>query len=166
MSRQKPRRPRWLPIVNGMAYVQDQSSKMHPTEIDKITHALTVAAKAVREGVATQRQWAIVAGSVDLAQAIERLRVVRGLHEHLTSVDDALKSIHARTMATGHWKPTALHYFEIDAIQAFIGLHAFQLRQISIFEYRRAIASAKASIRGSGGHVLTAEVQENSGAPA
>lgn len=166
MSGHKPRRPRWLPTGHTMAIALNLAAKPDPADIEQILQAITDAVRALREGVASEHQWSIVAGSVDVARAIERQGVVRGLHEHLDSADSALKSIRTRALSTGRWAPTLLHYFEIDAMQAFIGLHTFQTRQLSRAEYRRAIDSATGEIRGTGSHVTRIEIQDFSGLPA
>ena len=166
MSGHKPRRPRWLPIVNAMAVAQDHASKIDPDDIEQIVQTITLSAQALREGVATQLQWSIVAGSIDMAHAIERLGIVRGMREHWASADAALQSIHARATAAGPWRPTALHYFELDAMSAFIGLHAFQLRQLSLAEYKRAVTSATGQIQRTGGRVTVTKVHDFEGAAA
>lgn len=150
MSSRKPRRPRWPAIINAMAVAQDRATILDPSEVDTITRTIAASAQALREGTATLLQWSIVAGAIDFAHAIERQGVVRGMHEHFASADAALKSIHTRATQAGPWKPTALHYFEIDAMQTFLGLHEFQLRKLSMAEYRRAAKSATGSIRGAG----------------
>lgn len=120
MSGHKPRRPRWPAIINAMAVAQDRATILDPAEVGQIMRTISTSAQALREGTATLLQWSIVAGAIDLAHAIERQGVVRGMHEHFASADAALKSIHTRATQAGPWKPTALHYFEIDAMQAFI----------------------------------------------
>lgn len=154
MSSHKPRRPRWPAINNTMAIAQDRASKLGKRTTNQLMQTITSAATALREGVATQLQWSIVAGAVDLALAIERQGVVHGLQEHLAGAELALKSIYTRAMKTGQWHPTSLYYLEIDAIQALIGLHAFQLDQLSLAEYQRASSSAAGQIRSAGDRVL------------
>lgn len=166
MSSHKPRRPRWPAINNTFAVAQDRASKLDPADIVQIMQTITLSAKALREGVATELQWSIVAGSIDMAHAIERLGIVRGMHEHWASADDALQSIHARATESGQWIPPTLHYFELDAMSSFIGLHAFQLRQLSLAEYRRAITSAAGQIQGAGNHVIVNKIRELSGVAA
>lgn len=166
MSSHKPRRPRWLATGHTMAIALHRAAKPDPANIEQILQTLTIAAKALREGVATERQWSVLAGSLDVAMAIERQGVVRGLHEHLASADSALKSIHTRAHQTGCWKPTALHYFEIDAVNAFVNLHAYQSKQLSLAEYVRALDSATGQIRSTGGRVTMTKVRDFEGAAA
>lgn len=164
MSGHKPRRPRWPVINNTFAIAQDQASKLSPNSLNQIAQTLTTAATALREGVATRLQWSMLAGSLDLAKAIERQGVVRGLHEHLASADAALQSIYARADQGGQWRPTAMHYFEIDAVNAFVNLHAYQCRMLSLAEYKKAVASAAGQIRSSGGKVTLTKVRDGAAA--
>jgi len=166
MSSHKPRRPRWLPTGHTMALALNLAAKPDPADIEQILQAITDAVRALREGVASEHQWSIAAGSVDVARAIERQGVVRGLHESLASADSTLKAIRTRALSTGRWTPTALNFSEIDDMQAFIGLHAFQTRRLSRAEYRRAIDSATGEIRGSGSHLTRIEIKDFVGAPA
>lgn len=156
MSSHKPRRPCWPVINNTFAIAQDQASKLDPASVDQIVHTLKAAATAMREGVATRLQWSILSGSLDVAKAIERQGVVRGLHEHLASADAALKAIYGRADQGEQWRPTVMHFFEIDAVDTFVNLHAYQCRQLSLAEYKKAIASATGQIRSSGGRVTLA----------
>lgn len=166
MSGHKPRRPRWPVINNTFAVAQDQASKLDSASLNQILQTLATAAKALREGVATRHQWSVLAGSLDLAKAIERQGVVRGLHEHLASADDALQAIYARADQDDQWRPTALHYFEIDAVDTFVNLHAYQCRQLSLGEYKKAIASATGQIRANGGRVTLTKVRDCGGVAA
>lgn len=103
----------------------------HPTTARVMTMALQQASKALREGVAAEQHWHIVAGALDVACAIERAGCVRGLREHLASTAQALQAIRARAQQGTAWRPTPLHYCELDALGAFVDLHGYQLRQLS-----------------------------------
>jgi hypothetical protein len=166
MSGRKPRRARWPAILNTMAVAQDRATIIDPAEVDDMIKLITACARALREGVATRLQWSIVAGAIDLAQAIESQGVVRGMLEQLNSAHDALKSVHDRATQGDDWTPTSLHYFEIDAMQTFIGLHSFQLRKLSLAEYKRATARAVGRIRGAGNTATMSKIIEMTGAKA
>ena len=146
MSRNKkprrPYRPRQI-AVNTLEIALHHAAKPPKEDRAEVLRILHQAAKALREGVATHTQWSIISGHVAVGEAIERQRVVRGLTEHLASADAALQSIYNRAMATGTWKPTALHYYELDAVQTFVNLHAFQVNQLSRKEYLAAINAAE-----------------------
>ena len=115
---------------------------------------LRAAAKARREGVATERDWSIVVSPLHVAQAIEQQGIVRGLSEHLHSAEVALQEIERRAMATGTWCPTSLYYQELDHISAAVDLHEFQMTQLSYGEFRRALQRAVIEIKNTGGRVV------------
>ncbi|MDO9235968.1 MAG: hypothetical protein Q7U28_08050 [Aquabacterium sp.] len=160
MSGRKPRRPRWQPTADTMALALHHAAKPARADVDQVLRAVTVAAKALREGVATELQWSILAGSLDVSLAIERQGIVRGLQEHLASAARAMQSIYDRAHAGPVWRPTALHYYELDAVQTFVELHAYQVRQLSRAEFLKAIDSAANQIRATGGQVTLAHTHE------
>lgn len=156
MSRShKPRkayRPRLI-AVNTLEIALHRAAKPAPADRAEVLNILRLAAKALREGVATELQWSIVAGGVDVAKAIERQGIVRGLAEHLASAEASLQAIYDRAMATGVWKPTALYYYELDAVQTFVDLHVFQVNQLGRAEFLAAIDTAQACIHANGDKV-------------
>jgi hypothetical protein len=160
MSGQKPRRPRWHPTADTLALALHHAAKPARADVDQVLQAVLDAHRALREGVASELQWSILAGSLDVALAIERQGVVRGLHEHLASAERALQAIYDRAHAGPVWRPTALHYHELDAVHTFVDLHAYQVRQLGRAEFLRAIDSATAQIRGQGGQVTVARTND------
>lgn len=149
----KPYRPRQI-AINTLEIALHRAAKPAPADRAEVLAILRLAAKALREGVATELQWSIVAGGVDVAKAIERQGIVRGLAGHLASAETALQAIYERAMATGTWKPTALHYYELDAMQTFVDLHVFQVNQLGRAEFLAAIDDAQRQVRRSG-HTAT-----------
>ncbi|OGB26222.1 MAG: hypothetical protein A3I66_00800 [Burkholderiales bacterium RIFCSPLOWO2_02_FULL_57_36] len=127
------------------------AAKIDRRDVDELLAAVQAAFKSLREGVATMHQWSILAGSLDVAKAIERQGVVRGLHEHLASADTALQSIYKRARKVDGWKPTALHFHELDAVREFVNLHAFQIRKLSRAEFDQVVNAAAGMIRSNGG---------------
>lgn len=148
-----PRRPRWVPVVNTLEIAQHGASKIHHQDTKELLSAVDSAWKALREGVATLHQWSILAGSLDVAKAIERQGVVRGAYEHLNSADEALQAIYKRARKLDGWKPTALYFKELDDILAFISLHAQQIRSLSRSEFDQVVNMASQQIRSNGGKV-------------
>ena len=153
MSARKPFRSRWARTANTMALALHQAAKPAAADIDDILRVMLDASRALREGIATERQWSILSGSVAVAHTIERQGVVRGLREHLKSAEVALQTIYNRATLNGAWRPTALHYYELDAIDAFTDLHAFQARTLSRAEFLRALNTTTSQIRSGGGSV-------------
>lgn len=157
----KPRRPRWGLTGDTMALAIHGAAKPDRADVDQVIATIKVAHKALREGVATELQWSVLAGALDTARMIEKQGVVRGIHEHIASAHHALQSVYARAKAIDAyaWRATVLHYHELDAISAFVDLHAFQIRQLSRKEFLKAITAAVGYVRGHGNvAVLTSEV--------
>lgn len=144
----KPRQARAL--VNPIDYAIAGAVKPHKSQIAQITHALQLAAKHLREGVATAGDWGIVAGSLSLAIAIEHGGIVRGLGGHFEAFERIMQTIHNRANITGKWQRTALWHYELDELRHFIDLHSFQLRSLSRSELETALTRASAKIKSEG----------------
>ena len=161
----KPRRPKWGLTGDTMALAIHGAAKPDRADVDHVIATIQAAHKALREGVATEMQWSVLSGSVDCARMIEKQGVVRGIHEHIASAHHALQSVYTRAMQVNphtpldRWRPTALHWHELDAISTFVDLHAYQIRQLSRKEFLSAITAAVGYVRGHGNvAVLTSEV--------
>jgi len=135
-----------------MTLALHHAAKPSAADRAEVLGVLTSAAKALREGVATQRQWSIVAGAVALALAIERQGIVRGILEHLQTADQALQSIYDRALlaGAGTWARVTLYYHELDALQAFHSLHTWQVNQLGRAELLAAINAAQKQTLASG----------------
>lgn len=152
----KPRkayRPRQI-AINTLEIALHQAAKPTQADLRAVIQPVEQCVRALREGVATEGQWAIVAGAVQMALSIERQGIVRGLIEHLQTTEQALQTIYRRAMASGQWKATALYYQELDALQAFTHLHKFQIAQLGRREFVTAINGAERKVRKDG-HVPT-----------
>lgn len=149
----KPRRLRWPATTNTLALALDGAAKPVYGDIHKILQIMTAAFKALRQGVATELQWSVLAGGLDVSKAIECHGVVRGLSGHLAAAEIALQHIYNRAKLADGWRPAVLYFNELDAIDTFVTLHAYQFKQLSGGELRRAIASATGQIRSNGGKV-------------
>ena len=162
----KPRRPRCGLTGDTMALAIHGAAKPDRADVDQVIATIMAAHKALREGVATEQHWSVLAGALDTARMIEKQGVVRGIHEHIASAHHALQSVYLRAKRHGTattippaWHPTALYYHELDAINAFVDLHAYQVRQLSRKEFLSAITAAVGYVRGHGNvAVLTSEV--------
>ena len=149
-----PRKPRWPAAVNTMDLVSRRVALVTPADLAQVMAPLQAAFTALRQGVATEWQWSVLASAMNCAQAIEKQGVVRQLAGHLHAAELALQSIYNRAMATGHWQATALYYVELDAIDTAIDLHKSQLQQLSTGEVIKALDYAQAEVRSSGGRVV------------
>lgn len=148
MSAHKPRQPRWRPTGDVMLLAMHRAAKPRESDIEQVLDVLRAAHSALRQGVATVQQWGVLAGCLDVSLAIERQGVVRGLQEHLASAEKALQAVHDR--AGPEWHATSMHWHELDAINTFVDLHAFQVKQLSTAEYLKAINSAQGAVRSRG----------------
>lgn len=156
MSSRKPYRPRWQPTGNTMALALHKAAKPTADDIASVIDPVQAALKALREGVATEWQWSVLASAMNVAKAIEKQGVVKGLHEHLRAAELALNAIYGRAMATTTWCATSLYYIELDAVDTAVDLHRFQLNTLGRGELIRAIDYAQAEVKSSGGRVLQA----------
>ncbi len=136
--------------LNTLQLALHGAAKPSRQEVDEVLRPIRAAAIAFREAVATELQWSILSGSVEVAKAIEHQGVVRGLHEHLTSAEEALQSIFRRAMQAGSWRSPTLYYQELDALATFVDLHAFQVRQLSRKEFIAAADRAQGTVRAGG----------------
>ncbi len=159
MSTNKRPRKAYRPrpkAYDNMAIALRLAAKPAPADRAEIMGMLASALKALREGVATELQWSVAAGSVSVARAIERLGVVRGLQEHLDSAEQHLQAIYnrAKRAGDGRWLRPTLYYQELDALQLFHELHTFQVDQLSRAEFIAALDAAEIDAKNQG-HVLT-----------
>lgn len=123
-------------------------------ERQSVITPLTQAAQRMRQGLASDDDWAMLSGSLMVAQAIESQGVVRGLAGHLAEIDRALVAIEARASRTGTWRSPTLHYNEIEAVQLLLDLHGFQLQQVSYGEFKRARDKTEAQVRSRRGQLV------------
>jgi hypothetical protein len=155
MSRSSPRRYRPRPItLDPITLAIHRASKPPAQDIEAVLAPMRCAFKSLREGVASELQWSVLASSVNVAMTIENQGVVTGLAAHLKAAEAALQGIYRRAMDAGEWKPTPLYWQEIEAIDEFIPLNKFQLEQLSRGEVIRALDKAEAVIRSIGGTVI------------
>lgn len=146
-ANKKPRkayRPRPV-TAQTMTLARHYAAKPSVEDRAEVLGMLRQALRALREGVATERQWSIAAGGVTVALAIERSGIVRGLDGHLKAAEQALQDIYDRALRTGggRWVRVTLYYQELDALQTFMDLHTYQVRQLGRGELLAAINAAQ-----------------------
>jgi hypothetical protein len=165
MSRNKPPRRPYRPrpvTADTLTLALHHAAKPSAADRAEVLGVLHQAARALREGVATELQWSIVSGAVAVALAIERQGIVRGALGHLQTADQALQRIRARALRTGggHWARVDLDYDELDALADFVGLHTWQVNSLGRAEFLAAIDAAQKDIRVSGcGVVVVRELE-------
>ena len=140
--------------VNTMDMAKWRAARINKDDVREIMSSLLTSFKALREGLASDNDWALLASATNTAQAIEKLGVVRGLHAQFRLTELALQAVEQRATASGGWRAPVLHAHELDDIRAGLEFHRYQLLQLSNGEMMQAIAAAQAEVIGSGGRVL------------
>lgn len=154
-SNAKPRkryRPRPV-TLDTMKLAMRRACKVPAEEIAEVMQPITASFDAMRQGVGSEDDWTILAGTLELALAIEQQGVVRGLHGHLQAAHDALQGIYRRAMEEAAWHATPMYLQEIEAIDTFVWLHKTQLENLSEGEWRKAHDHAVATVRSAHGRV-------------
>jgi hypothetical protein len=147
-------RHRRLKASNPIALAIRGASKLADHERARILQPVRIAFGKLREGTATEGDWATLASACNVAMAIELQGVVKGLREHLHSTELALASINKRAQDDEGRYPYALHIAEIEQLETFVTVHAFQLSELCRSEYNKACSYAVAEVASSGGRVL------------
>lgn len=158
MTRKRCRRT-IRPLTNPLLVARYHATTLTPAELTGILTPIQAAFDALRRGAARCDDWCVLAGSLGVAQNIERQGIVRGLHGHLQAAEQALQAIEARATANAPrvpWAAPTLHFHEIEAVHVFIDVHAFQLRQLSYAEFRRAYLATEGQVKSRGGTVQRA----------
>ena len=150
MSGQRPRRIRYIPTPHTMAIALNNAAKPARADVTEILQAVHAAHTALRRGVGTELQWAILSGTLAVAHSIHKMGVVRDIDGHLAAADVALQTIHDRATASGHWQAPALWFDEMESLEVFVELHALRARQLGRAEFLRAIELAATSIKTAG----------------
>jgi len=115
---------------------------------------------ALREGVATEQQWATLASAVETALAIDSRGVVRGMRGHLMLAEQALAGIRLRAMDSGTWCATALYLQEIDDVTEALRLHEYQLERMGATRIARALRAIAPRVHHqAGGYAGLARLQ-------
>lgn len=150
----KPRVPRR--IGDPLDIAIRRASRLTDAEIAELMTPLRECADRVRAGVASEAQHETLHTALLIAECIEASGIVRGLREHISTALQASQAIHDRAMATGTWRPTALYFFELDAIREALDLHVYQLEKLSAGELQNIVAKLKARTASAGGRVVHA----------
>ncbi len=156
-SMKHSRRPRRADAI-GMAI--HGARLLGDDERARILQPLQAAFTRLRQGIGDYADWARLASTMNVAQAIERQGVVRGLAGHLHSAELTLQTMHRRAEEdAGSRYPYAMHLAEIETLHTAVDLFAFQLSKLSRSEYRRACDYAVAEVLGTGGRVIQARAR-------
>lgn len=157
MSKTKQTRRRYRPrpvTVDPITLAIFRASKAPAETVEAVLTPVRESFTALRQGVASELQWSVLASSVNVAMTIENQGVVTGLAAHFKAAETALQQIYVRAMTAGGWKSTAMYWQEIDALDEFVPLHKFQLEQLSQGEVLKALDKTTAAVRSTGGRVI------------
>lgn len=159
MSRNKKPRKAYHPrpvTADTMALAVHHAAKPAAADRAQVLGVLAKAVQALREGVATEHQWSIAAGSVTVALAIERQGIVRGFREYLYTIEQALQTIYDRALhnGCGRWARVTLYFNEIEAINDLLWLHRHQVAHLGRAEFIAALDAAQKQTLAQG-HTVT-----------
>ncbi len=148
-GRKQPRQPR--SCSNPVALAMAQAAKPTTGDLDAVLAPITQAFAHLRQGVATEAEWATLRANVVVSLAIEQHGVVRGLAGHLRAASQALHHIGLRGLATGAWcPPPPPHLQEIEQLDDWLWLYREQLSRLSRGEVLRAVDPGQATVRSNG----------------
>lgn len=148
----KPRKPRATRHdILGIAVLR--ATRLSAAEIAGTIAPARECEARLREGAATDDQHVVLYTMLLVARGIEDSGIVRGLREHIDSALQAMAAIRARATASGAWRPTALYYYELDAIREALRLHEYQLGQVSAGELQAIAQKLIARTTSTGGQV-------------
>lgn len=157
----KPPAPRRKPgqvMANATDVVKARATRLTDAERAGVLQPARDGFKALREGVATFKQWVDVNTAIAVAMAIEEQGVIRGMHEHFAAADRAIDAVRLRVeqdpQGPAWGRRTTLYFHEIEALREAIHLHDEQLRVLAACELTAAIALAHNNTRALGGRVV------------
>lgn len=153
-GRRKPFRSRWAGRANTFATINRHGTRLSAAEVASIIDPVRLAFAQIRAGAATQTHFAVLQTTIQVAEEIEAQGVVRGLAEHIGSALAACRGYAIRCTSTGSWQPSAVHFYELDALATAIDLHAYQLAEVTAHELQRAADKVIARAQSAGIEVL------------
>ncbi|KOC19228.1 hypothetical protein GL58_18625 [Comamonas testosteroni] len=142
---------------NPLMVFNQHNSKLTPAEVAETMGSLRTAFAHMREGVATHSEYVVLHSNMLIAQEIEQMGVVRGLQEHITAALQACASYQERSGYAESWRPSDIHFHELDALGSMLDLHEFQLQQLTAREVHQATQRLVARTKSAGGDVYQAD---------
>lgn len=164
-SRRKPFRSRWAGRPNTFAVINHHGTKLTGEEVASIIDPVRECFAQIRAGTATEVHATVMHSTIQVAQEIERGGIVRGLAEHFDSALAACEAYYARGMTAGTWRPSAVHFYELDALTTAIDLHVYQLQQLTAGEIHEVTRRLVARTQSSGGEMLQADTDLSATSP-
>lgn len=146
-----------IDVLTPLAIARGQASCLTQAELDTALSGAREACRLLALGRGTQAHWISLCSALNVARAIEDGGAVRGLTEHLDSIERAINAISRRACKSEQldtWTPPALWAAEIDAIRLLVTLYTHQLKHLSYAEYQAAWRLATARVQSARGQVL------------
>lgn len=137
-----------------MQVARYKAGKLTPNELAKMRASLQPDFDALCAGQATRKQFAGVSTACELALAIERKGVVKGLRDILIQIEQLLLSLKTYSDKTHGWVPPSLTPEQIEALRELLSLHLWQLQQLSYGEYQAAWKNMLGHISSQGGEII------------
>lgn len=163
-SRRKPFRSRWAK-GNPLQVINRHGTHLTAAEVTSIIDPVRVCFAQIRAGTATELQATVLHTTLLIAQEIERGGIVRGLAEHIDSARVACEAYFARSISAGTWRPSAVHFHELDALSVAIDLHIYQLQQLTSAELDEIKRKVIARAQSSGREVIAADTNLGNSRP-
>lgn len=158
MTRRHFHRPTVKPVRNtAMMLVRQLHTRLTAAEVADCIGPLRACFTAMREGRITHDQYLVINSHLLIAQEIERQGVVRGLQAHISAALAAVESYAARCGTAENWRPSAMYFHEIEAIDTALDLHKYQIEQLTAQELHTARDRLIARTQAEGGKVFVAE---------
>lgn len=155
-GRTKPKRMRRpaLKAANPLAHLFTHASRLRPGEIESLMVPKRAALHAARTAMLTESGFNDLCTALNVGEAIQRLGVVRVDPAHLAKARDVLETIgHSMDSPTG-WRPHALRWDAIEALDVLLAIHHRQLQELQYNEYQAACRLAEARVASEGGVVI------------
>lgn len=115
---------------------------------------LKAAIDALLKGDGRERDWAVAAGAVTTAQAIEAQGIVKGLAAELAQAEQLLQRIYDRSRLGPLWVRPTLTTAEQATLRDLYALHSFQIDQLGRKELIAALDLAERTTIAQG-HTAT-----------
>lgn len=157
----KPRQPRTR-VQNPVRLAAWQAALLDRHQVEAIMTPLRLAFAALREGVATELEWAYIVSAMNIADSVAITSPIRGTRGHIEPAQRALDGIMRRAMSTGEWRPTDLYLEELDLISDGLAIYHHQLRHLTRGEYQRAEDHAAADVRRAAGAAVLSHTTQAS----
>ena len=142
--------------IQTFVTVRKRVLKFPEAELQDHLNRYRAAFEQAKKGELTEPNWIKLCTVLNLARAIEKLGVITGFDEHHKEVEAVLQAIsdRAENYGTRQWQPPTIDEAESRTLSNMILNYTFQLRQISVGEYKTAFLRATNYVRSNGGTVV------------